>query len=53
MVRPLGRVESQTLRPNGVWTEYASGAGILRPYKVDENGKKYVDMFPNDRAKGL
>jgi hypothetical protein len=42
------RIISQRLLPIGVMTEYINGSIDILPYKIDDNGEEYVDLFPND-----
>lgn len=45
--KPSGRIITQVLKENGVWTEWENGVCMLMPYKVNENGEKYADLDPN------
>ena len=40
-------IVKQELQPDGVLTTYADGQQELLPYRIDENGEEYVEMFPN------
>jgi len=43
------RVVSQTLRADGVWTEYSDGMEILKPYNTDGS----ADLDPNNEIFAL
>ena len=40
-------VTEQHLLENGVLTFFEDESVDLLPYKMDENGEQYVDLFPN------
>lgn len=44
----MKRIVSQLCTPDGALTEYEDGTTEMLPYKVDENGSHYLDLFPND-----
>ncbi len=42
------RIVLQELKEDGVLTTYSNGHIEMLPYRIDENGEEYVEMFPND-----
>ncbi|MDX7660715.1 hypothetical protein SJQ33_28870, partial [Klebsiella quasipneumoniae] len=42
------RIVLQELKEDGVLTTYSNGHVEMLPYRIDENGEEYVEMFPND-----
>ena len=42
------RIVLQELKEDGVLTTYSNGHVEMLPYRIDENGDEYVEMFPND-----
>lgn len=42
------KIVSQKPTPRFVITEFEDGHIELLPFRVDENGEKYVEMLPND-----
>lgn len=42
------RIVLQELKEEGVLTTYSNGHIEMLPYRIDENGEEYVEMFPND-----
>lgn len=43
-------IEIQELQENGVLTFYSDGTIALEPYELDEQGREYIDLFPNVEA---
>lgn len=37
----------QELKEEGVLTTYSNGHVEMLPYRIDENGEEYVEMFPS------
>ncbi len=42
------RIVLQELKEGGVLTTYSNGHIEMLPYRIDEKGEEYVEMFPND-----
>lgn len=41
-------IVSQELKGDCVLTTYSNGHIEMLPYRIDEKGEEYVEMFPND-----
>lgn len=46
----MNLIVAQFCKPNGVWTVYSNGLEVLLPYEIDENGNRYVELFPNEKV---
>jgi hypothetical protein len=46
--RGMMKIIRQKLLPGAVLTEFEDGSIDMLPYRVDENGEEYSEMFPND-----
>lgn len=42
------KIVQQELKEDGILTTYSNGHVEMLPYRIDENGEEYVEMFPND-----
>jgi len=41
------KIVEQKLLKGGILTTYENGEIDMLPYKVDENGDEYAELFPN------
>ena len=42
------RIVLQELKEDGVLTTYSNGHIEMLPYRINEKGEEYVEMFPSD-----
>ena len=49
---PKNLIVEQELLPDGVLTTYQNGSKKMLPYEKDEQGRKFVELFPNEHKGG-